>query len=95
MNGQRLRLTLMPEDFIQYNLIIKTVKKLSLEMLRLSTHEILERSQMKKITGGYGTGSCFITCSLSNGGSTQHRVPNCSVGCLQGIGSTPLFCSCN
>jgi hypothetical protein len=32
------------------------MKKLSLEMLRLSTNEILERSQMKKITGGYGTG---------------------------------------
>ncbi|SDD87497.1 hypothetical protein SAMN04488104_10932 [Algoriphagus faecimaris] len=28
------------------------MKKLSLEMLRLSTEEVLERSQMKKITGG-------------------------------------------
>ncbi|SEG23071.1 hypothetical protein [Algoriphagus boritolerans] len=33
------------------------MKKLSLEMLRLSTNEILERSQMKKITGGYGGGA--------------------------------------
>jgi hypothetical protein len=33
------------------------MKKLSLEMLRLSTNKILERSQMKKITGGYG-GTC-------------------------------------
>ncbi len=32
------------------------MKKLSLEMLRLSTDEVLERSQMKKITGGYGGG---------------------------------------
>ncbi|SFO16825.1 hypothetical protein SAMN04488519_104139 [Algoriphagus ornithinivorans] len=37
------------------------MKKLSLEMLRLSTNEILERSQMKKITGGYG-GSCYLQC---------------------------------
>jgi hypothetical protein len=37
------------------------MKKLSLEMLRLSTNEILERSQMKKITGGYGGGCCYRT----------------------------------
>ncbi|WP_332912067.1 hypothetical protein [Algoriphagus boritolerans] len=44
------------------------MKKLSLEMLRLSTNEILERSQMKKITGGYGSsGTCgFITASGSS-----------------------------
>jgi hypothetical protein len=34
------------------------MKKLSLEMLRLTSDEVLERSQMKKITGGYGTGNC-------------------------------------
>ena len=30
----------------------KKMKKISLEMLRLSSDEVLERSQMKKITGG-------------------------------------------
>ncbi|MCL6258552.1 hypothetical protein M3O96_05600 [Aquiflexum sp. TKW24L] len=30
------------------------MKKLSLEMLRLTSDEVLGRSQMKKITGGYG-----------------------------------------
>ncbi len=29
------------------------MKKLSLEMLRLTSDEVLKRSQMKKITGGY------------------------------------------
>lgn len=37
------------------------MKKLSLEILRLSTEEVLERSQMKKITGGYGGGCCYRT----------------------------------
>ena len=32
------------------------MKKLSLEMLRLTSSEVLHRNQMKKITGGYGTG---------------------------------------
>ncbi|TDK51100.1 hypothetical protein [Algoriphagus formosus] len=39
------------------------MKKLSLEMLRLSTNEILERSQMKKITGGNGNGFYQCTCN--------------------------------
>jgi natural product precursor len=34
------------------------MKKLSLEMLRLTSADVLERSQMKKITGGYGSGTC-------------------------------------
>ena len=34
------------------------MKKLSLEMLRLTSDEVLERSQMKKITGGY-TYTCY------------------------------------
>ena len=35
------------------------MKKLSLEMLRLTSGEVLHRSQMKMITGGYGSGgSC-------------------------------------
>jgi len=29
------------------------MKKLSLEMLRLTSDEVLGRSQMKKVTGGY------------------------------------------
>ncbi|MDO9553459.1 hypothetical protein [Rhodonellum sp.] len=33
------------------------MKKFNLEMLRPTSDEVLERSQMKKITGGYG-GSC-------------------------------------
>lgn len=40
------------------------MKKLSLEMLRLSTNEILERSQMKKITGGL---KYRCTCSAGPG----------------------------
>jgi len=40
------------------------MKKLSLEMLRLNTNEVLERSQMKKITGGIGSCSnCEIRCT--------------------------------
>jgi hypothetical protein len=38
------------------------MKKLSLEMLRLSTSEILERSQMKRITGGYTAGNYMCRC---------------------------------
>ncbi|SFO16973.1 natural product precursor [Algoriphagus ornithinivorans] len=72
------------------------MKKLSLEMLRLSTNEILERSQMKRITGGYGSGPCYITCSSPDGGAPkQHSVPSCSAGCLQGVGLSSLYCSCN
>jgi hypothetical protein len=37
------------------------MKKLSLEMLRLTSDEVIERSQMKKITGGYGGG---VGCSM-------------------------------
>ncbi len=44
------------------------MKKLSLEMLRLTSDEVLGRSQMKKITGGYGSSG---TCGWKhpNGGS--------------------------
>ena len=34
------------------------MKKLSLEMLKLTSNEVLQRSQMKKITGGYGGSGC-------------------------------------
>lgn len=36
------------------------MKKLSLEMLRLTSDEVLQRSQMKKITGGYGGNTCCV-----------------------------------
>ncbi|SDD80220.1 hypothetical protein SAMN04488104_10649 [Algoriphagus faecimaris] len=50
------------------------MKKLSLEMLRLSTNEILERSQMKKITGGYGSsGPCCIHLRQSGSGAYLGR----------------------
>lgn len=45
------------------------MKKLSLEMLRLSTNEILERSQMKKITGGGGCGA-YLPSGSSPGNHT-------------------------
>ncbi len=38
-------------QFFYKNLLI--MKKLNLEMLRLTSADVLERSQMKKITGGY------------------------------------------
>jgi hypothetical protein len=41
------------------------MKKISLEMLRLTSGEVLERSQMKKITGGYG-----VSCSWNACGAT-------------------------
>ncbi|TDK51026.1 hypothetical protein E1898_00260 [Algoriphagus formosus] len=42
------------------------MKKLSLEMLRLSTDEVLERSQMKKITGGSTQQTCSLRCGNWN-----------------------------
>ncbi|GMQ27331.1 hypothetical protein Aoki45_40140 [Algoriphagus sp. oki45] len=66
------------------------MKKLSLEMLRLSTNEILERSQMKKITGGYGTcttctrydsnlqpNGTYTTSGSCNAGPTCYNDPDC------------------
>jgi len=38
------------------------MKKLSLEMLRLTSDEVLERSQMRKITGGYAGGCSNTAC---------------------------------
>ncbi|MFN3999474.1 hypothetical protein [Algoriphagus sp.] len=48
------------------------MKKLSLEMLRLSTNEILERSQLSKIFGGSNGDPVMIMCdcTTSSGGST-------------------------
>lgn len=45
------------------------MKKLSLEMLRLTSDEVLQRSQMKKITGGYG-GIEWSLCTCTIGGSS-------------------------
>ncbi|MFC0261890.1 hypothetical protein [Fontibacter flavus] len=47
------------------------MKKLNLEMLRLTSDEVLERSQMKKITGGYG----------SSGGCSWNACPAGTVCC--------------
>ncbi|WP_139217460.1 hypothetical protein [Algoriphagus ornithinivorans] len=76
------------------------MKKLSLEMLRLSTNEILGRSQMKMVTGGIGSGSnCEIRCTpgLPRGTSVndcsfntmnfncpQDEYPNASCTCSSG-----------
>ena len=58
------------------------MKKINLEMLRLTSDEVLERSQMKKITGGsvpdpgvlIGPGTCgwrdrsgYPVCNISSG----------------------------
>lgn len=43
------------------------MKKLSLEMLRLTSEEVLGRSQMKKITGGFGSVGVYCTCINSVG----------------------------
>ena len=51
-------------------LIFKNMKKLSLEMLRLTSDEVLGRSQMKKITGGYGGGSGDCSWNICNAGTT-------------------------
>ena len=48
----------MSGDF-NFQLNLKKMKKLSLEMLRLTSDEVLGRSQMKKITGGYGN-NCTV-----------------------------------
>jgi hypothetical protein len=48
------------------------MKKLSLEMLRLTSGEVLQRSEMKKITGGYrgggGAGCLEIKCGSQHPG---------------------------
>jgi natural product precursor len=81
----------MVQSFQWLNHNINKMKKLSLEMLRLTSADVLERSQMKKITGGYG-GPCYITCSHPSG-SRQYSVPNCSVGCP--LNESPQYCSCS
>jgi len=66
------------------------MKKLSLEMLRLTSGEVLQRSEMKKITGGYGgcttcytydsnlvQNGTYTTSGSCNAGSTCFNDPNC------------------
>ena len=68
------------------------MKKLSLEMLRLTSDEVLHRSQMKKITGGYGS-----TCSIQCSNWTQSmQVDNChSSAATLYCGSTDNVARCN
>ena len=55
------------------------MKKLSLEMLRLTSEEVLERSQMKKITGGYGgTGCLDMKCGSKHPGNVCCAQSSCS-----------------
>ncbi|KPQ15783.1 MAG: hypothetical protein HLUCCX10_08745 [Algoriphagus marincola HL-49] len=70
------------------------MKKLNLEMLRLSTEEVLERSQMKKITGGYGgTYNYYCTCKGSVGtwygnySSPNGALDSISNWCASGYGT--------
>jgi hypothetical protein len=59
------------------------MKKLSLEMLRLSTEEVLERSQMKKITGGYG--GTHVGC---DGWNRNMHVGTCNASTIK------FYCGC-
>jgi len=56
------------------------MKKLSLEMLRLTSDEVLQRSQMKKITGGYGSGGHYsCKCKAPAIGQWSHYYSSQSV----------------
>ncbi len=57
---------------------INFMKKLSLEMLRLTSDEVLERSQMKKITGGYG--GSYVGCE---GWSRNMYVGTCNASVVR------------
>ena len=58
------------------------MKKLSLEMLRLSSDEVLQRSQMKKITGGYGCARVY--CHCTDGGAGAWEGTYCSGQAVSG-----------
>ncbi len=68
------------------------MKKLSLEMLRLTSGEVLERSQMKKITGGYG-GTCYLQCDNWNNFRPM-QVDNCHSSILSLYCSGGGVCTC-
>ena len=64
------------------------MKKLSLEMLRLSTNEILVRSQMKKIKGG-GACSHTLTCQDGTQSSGTGNCPtDVSLECAENGGAS-------
>jgi len=57
------------------------MKKPSLEMLRLTSGEVLQRSEMKKITGGYGNCSvCYFYDSSGNVTETLNSAGSCQAG---------------
>jgi len=72
------------------------MKKLNLEMLRLTSKDVLERSQMGKITGGgygngYGGRKCWVSCP-----GFSYDVDSCGIGpywCDGGLTSGPCQCS--
>jgi len=59
------------------------MKKLSLEMLRLTSEEVLQRSQMKMVLGG---GRFYCTCSGGGVGS-WHGTYNSAQGIANAIPS--------
>ncbi len=69
------------------------MEKFNVEKLKLTSDEVLERSQMKKITGGYGTHNYSCRCSGSVGPWTgYYRTPlgalnAISTWCASGYGS--------
>ncbi len=65
------------------------MKKLSLEMLRLTSDEVLGRSQMKKITGGYG-GTQYIQC---DDWSRKMEVSHCGQSTINFYCSTGGTCT--
>jgi len=71
------------------------MKKLSLEMFRLTSADVLERSEMKKMTGGYGSGSCVY--AYRSGGSWYGSC-NVSEGeakfMIAGYGSNDAYYCC-
>ena len=60
MNGHRLWVSLTDRGILKSFNLNKTMKKFSLEKLKLTSDEVLQRSQMRKITGGYGGGECCV-----------------------------------
>ena len=66
------------------------MKKLSLEMLRLTSDEVLGRSQMKKITGGIAC-SHTLTCEDGTQSTGSGNCPtDASLECSENGG--PAYC---
>ena len=75
------------------------MKKLNLEMLRLTSADVLERSQMKKITGGYGSGTCgymdpsgYEVCGISKSQATSFQSQYGGNWCCQSCGGAASYC---